>query len=149
MRSHNGGYTYRQMATPIDPDSVGHRRLKNHLTEVLRETVHKGRAVPISNHGRIDAYLVPPSAVEEIQWAARMRETLPLLMAAVDAGAAIPSQTLDDLGIEVPFDWRKLNRFLAETPADLTHGQEGEPLTWIDDEIPLERIEEDDTEIGL
>jgi len=141
-----GGLT---MPTPIDPESVGHRRLKNHLSEVLRETVHKGRAVPISNHGKIDGYLVPPAAVEEMQWAERMRDTLPLLMAAVQAGAAIPSTTLDELGIEIPFDWRKLNRFGANYPVTLTHGEDGEPLTWIDDEIEIELIEEDDTELEL
>ena len=137
------------MPIPIDPESIGHRRLKNHLSEVLRETVHKGRGVPISNHGKIDAYLLPPAVIEEVRWAERMRDTLPLLMAAVQAGAAIPSTTLDELGVEIPFDWRKLHRFAASYPVTLTHGEDGEPLTWIDGEIETELIEEDDTEIGL
>jgi prevent-host-death family protein len=141
-----GGLT---MPTPIDPQSVGHRRLKNHLSEVLRETVHKGRAVPISNHGKIDGYLVPPAAIEELQWAERMRDTLPLLMAAVQAGAAIPSTTLDELGVDIPFDWRKLHKFLVEYPVEITHDEEGNPIRWIDGKIETELIEEDDTEIGL
>lgn len=112
-------------------ESVGHRRLKNHLSEVLRETVHKGRAVPISNRGKVDGYLVPIEAAEELEHAARLRETLPLLMAAVASGAAIPSQTLTDLGIEIPFDWRALNRFTARAPITFTQGEDGEPLAAI------------------
>ena len=52
------------MAIRIAGETVGHRRLKNHLSEVLRETVHQGVGVPISNHGQVDGYLMPPEALE-------------------------------------------------------------------------------------
>jgi type II restriction/modification system DNA methylase subunit YeeA len=39
-----------------------------------------------------------------------------MLMAATLAGAAVPSQTLERLGITIPFDWRTLNRFSAAYP---------------------------------
>lgn len=117
------------MAIRVQTEMVGHRRLKNHLSEVLRETVQQGEAAPISNRGQVDGYLMPPSVIEELERAEKLRETLPLLMAAAAAGAAIPSQTLLDLGIEIPFDWKALNRFTARTPVAFTQGEDGEP--WI------------------
>ena len=113
------------MAIRVQTETVGHRRLKNHLSEVLRETVQRGEAVPISNRGEVDGYLMPPGVIEELARAERLRETLPLLMAAAAAGAAIPFQTLRDLGIEIHFDWRELNRFTARTPVTFTHGEDG------------------------
>ena len=53
---------------------------------------------------------------------------MPLLIAAVSAGAAIPSETLDSLGIKFDFDWRRLNAFQAAFPTRITHGEGGEPL---------------------
>jgi prevent-host-death family protein len=117
------------MAIRVQAETVGHRKLKNHLSEVLRETVQQGEAVPISNRGRVDGYLMPPGVIEELERAEKLRETLPLLMAAAASGAAIPSQTLLDLGIEIPFDWKALNRFTARTPVTFTQGEDGEP--WI------------------
>lgn len=128
--------------------SVGHRRLKNELSAVLRETVHRGRAVAVSNRGVIDGYLVPPEAAKEIDDARRLRETLPLLMAAVASGAAVPSQTLRDLGIEIPFDWRELNRFTARAPVTFTQGTDGEPWVAMPDASP-QRVSEDDADFEL
>lgn len=110
----------------LQPQSIGRRHLKNHLSQVLRETVDRGVAVPISNHGKVDGYLVPADAIDDLERFERLRQTLPLLMAAVASGAAIPSQTLADLGIEVPLDWQAMNRFAANVPVSFTLGQEGE-----------------------
>jgi prevent-host-death family protein len=136
------------MAIRVQAETVGHRRLKNHLSEVLRETVERGEAVPISNRGRVDGYLMPPGVVEELERAEKLRETLPLLMAAVAAGAAIPSQTLLDLGIEIPFDWKTLNRFAARAPVTFTQGESGEPWIALSDAQP-ERILEDEADFEL
>lgn len=136
------------MAIRVHSEAVGHRRLKNHLSEVLRETVEKGEAVPISNRGEVDGYLMPPTVVEELEQAERLRETLPLLMAAVAAGAAIPSQTLRNLGIEIPFDWRALNRFSARTPISFTQGEDGEPWIALPDARP-EKLLEDEADFEL
>lgn len=127
---------------------VGHRKVKNELPAVLRETVEQGLAAPIANRGRIDAYLVPPEAREELERAERLREAVPLLMAAVASGAALPSQTLRDLGIEIPFDWRVLNRFTARTPVTLTQGEEGEPWIVAPPAQP-QIVAEDETELDL
>ena len=130
------------------PESVGHRRLKNHLSEVLRETVHRGRAVPISNRGKVDGYLVPPEAAEELERAQRLRETLPLLMAAAASGAALPSHTLQSLGIEIPFEWRALNRFTARAPVTFTQGEDCEPWIAMPD-AESQTVIEDDTDFDL
>ena len=117
--------------------------MKNHLSEVLRETVQLGEAVPISNRGKVDGYLMPPSVVEELERAEKLKETLPLLMAAAASGAAIPSQTLSDLGIEIPFDWRALNRFTARTPIVFTQGENGEPWVGLPDAQPQPMLEDE------
>ena len=131
------------MAIRIAGETVGHRRLKNHLSEVLRETVHQGVGVPISNHGQVDGYLMPPEALEQLEHAERLREALPLLMAASAAGAAVPSQTLRDLGIEIPFDWRALNRFTSRAPVTFTQGADGEPWIALPDAEPGSAIEDE------
>lgn len=131
------------MEIHIVAESVGHRRLKNHLPQVLRETVYRGRGVPISKNGQVDGYLLPPQAVEELERSRRLRETLPLLMSAAASGAAIPSQTLQDLGIEIPFDWRALNRFNARAPVTFTQGEDGEPWIVLPDAEPEEVLEDE------
>jgi len=129
-------------------EPVGHRKIKNELPAVLRETVARGVGAPITNRGRVDAYLVPPQARDELERAERLRETIPLLMAAAAAGAALPSQTLRDLGIEIPFDWRALNRFTARTEVRFTEGEDGEPWIAAPPARP-ERVIEDETELEL
>lgn len=139
------------MATIRKPEitqPIGRRRVKNHLSEVFRETVEKGKAAPLSNNGTVDAYLVPVSTMDEIAKADRLREALPLLMAAAAAGAAIPSRTLMDLGIEIPFDWQKLNRFTAAAGVKFTAGEDGEPWVAISDFVP-EAVKESEFELDL
>lgn len=127
---------------------VGHRRVKNELPAVLRETVERGLAAPITNRGEVDAYLVPPEAREQLERAERLREAIPLLMAAAAAGAALPSQTLRELGIEIPFDWRELNRFTARASVSFSAGEDGEPWLVAPAALP-EPVLEDETELGL
>lgn len=127
---------------------VGHRRVKNELPAVLRETVARGLAAPITNHGEVDAYLMPPAAHEELQRAERLRAAVPLLLAAAAAGAALPSQTLRELGIEIPFEWRALNRFTARAAVTFSEGEDGEPWLVAPTALP-EPVLEDDTELGL
>jgi prevent-host-death family protein len=136
------------MAIRVQTETVGHRRLKNHLSEVLRETVQQGEAVPISNRGEVDGYLMPPGVIEELAKAERLRETLPLLMAAAAAGASIPSQTLRNLGIEIHFDWRALNRFTAQMPVTFTEGEDGEAWITLPDAQP-ETVIEDQADFEL
>ena len=129
-------------------EPVGHRRVKNQLPAVLRETVARGLAAPITNRGEVDAYLVPPEARAELERAERLREAIPLLMAAAAAGAALPSQTLRELGIEIPFDWRALNRFTARSEVAFTEGEDGEPWVVAPAAEP-EIVVEDEAELDL
>ena len=68
----------------------------------------------------------PSPAFDRNRAALRIQAALPpgslrnLLIAAVLAGAAIPSQTLERLGISIPFDWRALNRFQAAYPVSIS-----------------------------
>lgn len=127
---------------------VGRRRVKNQLSAVLRETVGRGVGAPISNRGEVDAYLVPPEARAELERAERLREAIPLLMSAAAAGAAVPSQTLRDLGIEIPFEWQALNRFTARADLTFTQGEDGEPWVVAPSAEP-EIVLEDETELDL
>jgi antitoxin (DNA-binding transcriptional repressor) of toxin-antitoxin stability system len=129
-------------------EAVGHRKLKNQLPAVLRETVARGVGAPITNRGKVDAYLVPPEARLELERAERLRESIPLLMAAAAAGAAVPSQTLRDLGIEIPFDWRALNQFTTRTDVTFTEGEDGEPWV-VAPSVEPEIVVEDETELDL
>jgi hypothetical protein len=51
-----------------------------------------------------------------------------LLVAAAGAGVALPSETRETLGVEMPFDWRAVNEFQARFPVALTHDEQGAPL---------------------
>jgi antitoxin (DNA-binding transcriptional repressor) of toxin-antitoxin stability system len=129
-------------------EPVGRRKVKNQLSAVLRETVERGVGAPITNRGEVDAYLVPPEARAELERAERLREAIPLLMSAAAAGAAVPSQTLRDIGIEIPFEWRALNRFTARADVTFTEGEDGQPWLVAPAAEP-EIVVEDDTELDL
>lgn len=129
-------------------EPVGHRRLKNQLPQVLRETVHQGLIAPVSNNGTVDAYLVSIEDMEKISLSERLQDAIPLLMSAVSAGAAIPSQTLKSLGLEIPFDWKKLNEFTSSSEIRFSMGEDGEP--WVEaPTVQPQIIEESDVEIDL
>jgi PHD/YefM family antitoxin component YafN of YafNO toxin-antitoxin module len=131
-------------------DTIGHRKLKNQLGKVFEQTVGRGRAAAITNRNRVDAYLVPPEAFEEMQRATeeveRLKETISLLLIAVSAGVAIPSQTLKALDIELPFTWQELNAFQARFPIKITHSEEGLPLAPAP-ELTHQMVEESDEEL--
>ncbi|WP_448058700.1 hypothetical protein [Cellulomonas hominis] len=59
---------------------------------------------------------------------AELESTFGLLAAALAAGAAVPSSTLERLGIEVPLDLDALQRFQAACPARVSHDESGAPL---------------------
>jgi prevent-host-death family protein len=150
---------YGVMATePIrhlpDLDHVGVRELKNKLSAVLDGSVRRGRSVVITTHNRPDAVLVPPADYEALVAERERREqlsaTVAMLLAAAAAGVRIPSETLDDLGLNpAQLDWRALNAFQARYPVAIIQDEEGRPLATTD--IPLEQLvlEEDDEELML
>lgn len=133
-------------------ESIGRRELKHELGRVLARTVARGHPAALTNHGAVEAFLVPPRAYEELRDAegevARLRAALPLLVAAASAGVAIPSESLERLGIDLDFDWRALNAFQARFGVPITHGDDGAPLPPMPSTAPLS-VEESDEELVL
>jgi len=135
-------------------DHVGLRQFKNELSGVLDRTARRGRPVVVTNHNRPDAVLVPPADYEALVTERERREqlsaTVAMLLAAAASGVRIPSETLDDLGLNPgELDWRALNAFQARYPVSITQDEEGRPLSTTD--IALEQLilEEDDEELRL
>lgn len=62
-----------------------------------------GQAVAISNRGRVDGVLITPTMWSELcsgsEEADRLRAAFPLLLAAARCGVAVPSETLETLGL--------------------------------------------------
>jgi hypothetical protein len=71
-----------------------------------------------------------------------MAAALHLLVAAARAGLALPSETLEALGLELPFDWRAVNEFQARFPVALTHDEQGAPLPAREVGLQLQHYEE-------
>ncbi|HET8751953.1 MAG TPA: hypothetical protein VFM43_05455 [Gaiellaceae bacterium] len=135
-------------------ERVGHRGLRDGLNAFLGRSIHKGRIAVLTNRNEDECFLVPPERFEEMAEAEAslglLKTTLPLLLTAARAGAAIPSETLDQLGIEIPFDWKALNLFQAHYPVTITHGQEGDALPVLATATPMMISEaEDDEEVVL
>jgi PHD/YefM family antitoxin component YafN of YafNO toxin-antitoxin module len=130
--------------------SVSHRTLKNQQARVFREQVSRGHTVAITNNNEIDGYLIPPAAYEDarrtIDELTRMKAAIPLIVAAARAGVAIPSETFETLGLELPFDWRALNDFQARFPVAMTHDEQGSPLPPPQTDLQQRRYEEEDDE---
>jgi antitoxin (DNA-binding transcriptional repressor) of toxin-antitoxin stability system len=117
---------------PMEIERVGRRELKHELPKVVKRTVHRGRSAALTYQGKVEAMLVPPEVFDELRAAQgeaeRLRSAIPLLVAAARAGVAIPSASLDRLGIGLDFDWRALNAFQARLGIEITHDEEGHPL---------------------
>ncbi len=127
---------------------VGHRHLQNKLPQVLRETVEQGLIAPLTNHGVVDAYLVPPDVIEAFREMERKNSVLTMLVAAERAEVAIPSETLRQRGIKFEFDADRLHWFTTTFPVEITHDENGLPLR----ETPpfkSEYIPESDFEISI
>ena len=113
-------------------DRVSHVELRDHLSEVVR-SVRDGRRVAVTNHNRIEVYIVAESELASLSDAAaerdRIRSVVPLLLAAVKSGVAFPSEALRSLiGSELLIDWSAMNAFQAAFPIEVTHDDQGQPL---------------------
>lgn len=93
---------------------------------------------PIVSVGRYkeeaSAVVLAPGRYAELREAegrwAQVRTVLPLLMAAVRAGVAIPSSTLDEYGIELDDkSWQALNQLQRIMPFRIDADEEGHPIT--------------------
>jgi antitoxin (DNA-binding transcriptional repressor) of toxin-antitoxin stability system len=110
-------------------EEVGHRQLREELAPLLRRLAKTGRPTAVTNRNRVEAFIVPAAAYGELERArdnlAELRDVLPLLLAGAAAGARIPSETLERLGIAPAFDWKRLNAFQAAFPVRITEDEEG------------------------
>lgn len=144
---------------------INHRTLRQNLAAITERVSAAHGAVEVIN-GRStnpenDAILVARTVFEElIAEATRsdlLRRNVVLLLAAVKADIAIPSATLDSLGINVPVDLDSLQAFQAVYPMTATHNEYGEPLKRtrlniaetsllpeVEDEEPLEFLDDED-----
>lgn len=82
----------------------------------------------------VAAVVLDPVLFEEIRAASvrlsQVRELLPLLLAAVRAGAAIPSSTLEGLGFDLDDDsWQILNQLQYHLHVRLDSDEEGRPIS--------------------
>ncbi len=131
----------------ISQTSVGRRRLQNELPRVIEEEIEEGIAVAITRHGDLDAYLVPPGFKDLIEEADHLRSSLPILLAAAQAGVALPSETLAQYGITAEFDWQRLIDFVNAAPIELEFGEDGERLAPRTSPLAHHHMDEDDTEL--
>lgn len=136
----------------LNIDAVGHVELRSHLPEVIGRLTATDPAVAVTNRNRVEAILVDPAGYEELTEAgeelARVRATLPILVAAMTSGTAFPSESLRSLvGTDLAIDWRRMNAFQASFPVDTTHGEDGHPLPAPPKDLRHEPIDELDDEL--
>jgi PHD/YefM family antitoxin component YafN of YafNO toxin-antitoxin module len=113
-------------------ERVGHRELRDKLGPMLEKISASHGAVEVVNRGRSEAVVVSHDVYTVLLASQRelddVRSSVALLLAAVAAGAAVPSDTLDRLGITIPVDFDALQTFQATYPARITHDEDGQRL---------------------
>lgn len=98
----------------------------------LRALLKRRPIVRIGRYAQDEvAVVVEPGMFRELEGAQEALDSLRIntmmLLAAARAGIALPSATLEPLGLDES-GWQTLNRFQAEVPFVLTHGEDGEQL---------------------
>ncbi|SRR6266545_4223835 len=96
-------------------------------------------------HAYVEELASDPDAAEKL---ARVRPILPTLMKAIDADAALPSATLEEAGVQIPFDWRRLNAFQAANAFRIAADEDGTEIG-IADPVKGSVIEEDEDDLDL
>jgi prevent-host-death family protein len=111
---------------------IGHRALRENLSPVLAEVEKLGGAVEITNGSRREAVVVTydvflnlVSAAQEVE---TLKSTMAPLVAAVSHGVAVPSTTLDSLGLNLSSDPELVKAFRTRHPVQFTHGDDGTRL---------------------
>jgi PHD/YefM family antitoxin component YafN of YafNO toxin-antitoxin module len=127
------------MRAPNEVKEIGRRQLRERLAPLLND-LEKGRTLAaVTNRNKVEAFLVPVPLFEEYEQAfderdqaqgelRELRDLVPLLIAALSSGAAIPSELLSRAGIRLDYDWKKINALQAAYPLRITHDEEGRPL---------------------
>ena len=112
---------------------------------------HADEPFALGPHGRAEVVVVPSELYRHMAEAYRqldeMSRTMPILLAAAQAGVAFPSETLEALGYRPEFDATKLASFASHFAGGATHDEEGQSLP--ESRIPLahEPVQADDLEL--
>jgi len=112
---------------------------------------HAGEPFALGPHGRPEVVVMPSELYQRMADSLRqldeMSRTMPILVAAAQAGVAFPSESLAALGYRPEFNANKLAEFVSHFSGGPVHDEEGQPLP--ESRIPLahEPVEEDDLEL--
>lgn len=101
------------------------------------DRVRGGSVLAVTHYNEVEAYLLSADQMrdvsERLEQAAALKqeltETLPLLLAAMKAGVAIPSDTLRHMAPGLDDSWEAISDFASSYPLRLSRGEHGERLT--------------------
>lgn len=144
---------------------VGTAEFRTQATSLkLRKLLNQHPVVSVARYrDETEAVVLAPkvfdSLVQDQEHLVEIKRTLPMLVAALQQGIAIPSDFLERMGITAGDDsWQALNAFQSRTPIYLSESENGarlttahltpgEPLLYSDEE--LEELDEDElTNVG-
>lgn len=112
---------------------------------------HADEPFALGPHGRPEVVVVPSELYQHMADACRqldeMSRTMPILLAAAQAGVAFPSESLAALGYRPEFDANKLADFVSHFAGGATHDEEGYPLPESRIALAHQPVEEDDLEL--
>jgi len=112
---------------------------------------HAGEPFALGPYGRPEVVVIPAELFQQMADARRqlneMSRTMPILLAAAQAGVAFPSESLAALGYRPEFDANKLADFVSHFAVADTHNEEGQPLSESRVSLAHEPVEEDDLEL--
>ncbi len=135
---------------------VGHREFRHDLSRIMQSVMATREPVEIVNRGRAEVVMVDHLSFTELVDArarlAELESTFGLLAAALAAGAAVPSSTLEKLGIEIPLDLDALQRFQAAYPARVSRDESGarlEPVGSVATEVYAPEVDEEDEFVDI
>jgi len=112
---------------------------------------HVGEPFALGRYGRPEVIVVPQELYQQMADAYRqvddMSRTMPILVAAAQAGVAFPSESLARLGYRPDFDANKLADYVSRFVGGPTHDEHGQRLH--ESRVPLahEPVQEDDLEL--
>lgn len=112
---------------------------------------HVGEPFALGPHGRPEVVILSSDLFQQMADAFRqldeMSRTMPILLAAAQAGVAFPSENLVALGYRPEFDANKLADFITQFAGGPTRDEEGQPLRESGIALTHEPVEEDDLEL--
>ena len=112
---------------------------------------HAGEPFALGPHGCPEVVVMPAELFQQMADAFRqldeMSRTMPILLAAAQAGVAFPSESLISLGYRPEFDANKLADFIAHLVGGPTRDEEGQLLPESGISLAHEPADEDDLEL--